>query len=205
MKTQASLIITLVLASAGCRTGTDPVSNTKSVDDMASDTWCHAPRLRSTDDVSLSFDYQVTLHSLVGNDRENRADTAWLNVSKASFTGHEAVNVIITSESISTKYLYGDNLNNANYVSQKGATPPIPLSWDAPNQKFTASIPGGISIGSLTVGDDQSFPRILKFSIQVDGQWQSDPVNGTHNFRFFPYQDTKGACTGNHWSPGNGF
>ncbi len=151
------------------------------------DEWSHF-QLKSEQGLHLSIDFQLS--------RKIESDCAyscptimvarniWFNLRGNSLRPSDKVSVVFMN--------YYNSRNNQGAVR----TPlSIPLWWDASSDKFTGRLkePGHpqadhqVVVWTSGFGIETTQYR-QEVAIVVNGEWQVDPMNGTHNFKFQMFQ-----------------
>ena len=192
MKSAHIFTIALVFLTSACS-----VEHTAStVKDNGTDNygWCHSPQMMSTAATNLTFDYQVSLAPATNGSSVVRTSSVnpWISVSKFGFQGNESVRVVFMTNRISTKGLEEYGPSYKDLID----TQTLQLTWDAASQKYSGQPAGSPYLGSYYVGDDQTGLAIYEYAIEVNGEWQTDPISGGHNFQFMPMKQAQGFCQG---------
>ncbi len=170
------LLTTLVLAS--CST-----APTFSEVMAGPDSWCHNDKeLKATSGVVINYDYQVIRRNTHGNNLAY-AEPGWINVRNGNFTGREKARAVVIN--------FYSHSRCTGCVTQDGVQE-IDLRFDANERKFTAEVPS-LLMYHRQDGSNMSYMNTYEFAVVIDGQWLSQ-ANGTHNFRFAPWEHAKGEC-----------
>lgn len=124
--------------------------------------WCHV-FLRSTSQTDIKIDYQILFEA---GGRRGYAAVAkpWIHVSNSHFKWTADVSVVIQT----------DNINFGRTDQQI-----FKLSYEGGNS-FGNEVPNSIVIKNG--GGEKTPTRYFVLSVVIDGDWQTDPISGTHEF-----------------------
>lgn len=173
----------LALASslliAACGTAPDSASAVKAGEGR----WCHNDKeLKATNGVVINYDYLVVRRNTHGNNLAY-AEPGWINVRNGNFTGRESARAVVIN--------YYSHSRCAGCLTEDGVQE-IDLKYDANERKFTAEVPS-LLMYHYTDGSNMSYMNTYEFAVVIDGQWLALP-NGSHNFRFAPWQHARYEC-----------
>jgi hypothetical protein len=189
----AFVIATVAAFAAGCSSAARPSSSSQAKDTATASTdadggaWCHDYLAASDGTTTFDVDYQLQYtSSYPGSPSVVSMAPLWINVA-GDFTGSEQVSATIVEL---------DQSPSASAPSVTGSTV-VALTWNG--SVFTGQAPNPLPIMTPSAsGDgDDAFSSLYQFAIEIDGNWLTDPVSGTHNFQYNPRtQGASAYCQG---------
>jgi len=140
--------------------------------------WCHI-NFWSVEGTNIRVDYQIAT-SLVDQSYDQNAQPTWLNVQRDDLDSANAVHVWIGDQTYWEPEGYEAALQWNEL--QTGPDTSIDLYRSPDDTRFTGQLSAGLAISHIIEGDDKPTWHAHQFAIEIDGNWQTDPVSGTHNF-----------------------
>jgi hypothetical protein len=166
--------------SAGCA-GAPPASDPAAASplgDKGDSAWCHL-NFDSVEGTNIRVDYQL-VEKASASEVSWTASPVWLNVSASRFDGSEHPRVWIGDSGYVNKEGYA-------LAKQFHALTPFPdtqldLAASEDRHRATGQVAGELRVSDYAVGDDEVEVHAHEFAVVIDGEWQTDPVSGSHNF-----------------------
>jgi hypothetical protein len=176
---RSRLLLALCLSAlAGCSGAASTNEAASAIGDKADSPWCHL-NFDSVEGANIRVDYQL-LGRHTGNQYVYTAVPTWLNVSSARFDGGEHVHVWIGDSA----YLSKEGYASAKQYDELRPYPDtqLDLGRSEDPHRATGQIPGGVTVSEYSDGDDEAWYHAHEVAVVIDGEWQTDPISGSHNF-----------------------
>ncbi|HTR53145.1 MAG TPA: hypothetical protein VMJ10_20760 [Kofleriaceae bacterium] len=146
----------------------------------ADSNWCHV-NFDSVEGANIRVDYQIAdSEPNDGAEYVQTANPVWLNVQRDDLASASSVLVWIGDETYIDPLGYQESLQYGEVHDNGGATTNLYRSEDA--TRFTSQVAAGLPISEAYEGDDVATLHAHQFAIEIDGNWQTDPISGVHNF-----------------------
>jgi hypothetical protein len=162
----------------GC-SGTAPSGEVPAaVGDKADSAWCHLT-FDSVEGANVRVDY-VFARQQTSQEILQTANPVWVNVSSPRFDGSEKVRVWIGDSGYVNKMGY--DTSKEFHELQRYPDTQLDLSPSEDSTRATGQVSGALRVSEYWIGDDQAEEHAHEFAVVIDGEWQTDPISGSHNF-----------------------